>query len=445
MSTALAIASVTAVLRDLLNNGLIDHSVSGALGSVNVTALPPDRIDVSAANTQSQLNLYLYQVNPNAGWRNAGLPSRDSDGLRISNPPLALDLNYLLTAYGAQELHAEILLGYGMQILHETPVLPRSGIRRSLAPPSAIGGGLPPGMDQLFTSELAEQVEQVKIIPSWLSAEDVYKLWTAFGAKYRPTAAYQASVVLIESRRSTKSALPVQSRKVYVNPFKQPVIVQLKSRATAADPIIEQPLLPGYDLAIIGERLVGESTLVTIGGVEIVPATADATDTQIVVPIPSSILAGVQPVQVIHQTLLGSPPVPHRGVESNVAAFVLHPEIQNIALANVQSVGAEREADVTVTVNPPMGAMQRVVLFLNQLETSASPPEKRSYSFIAPSRLIVSPPLPPDTIPAPVSTLTFPVRIVAGKYLARVQVDGAESPLEVDATGRFALPKVEIL
>ena len=31
MSNALAIASVTAVLKDLLNNGLIDHNVSKAL------------------------------------------------------------------------------------------------------------------------------------------------------------------------------------------------------------------------------------------------------------------------------------------------------------------------------------------------------------------------------------------------------------------------------
>lgn len=45
MSTALAIAGVTAVLRDLLNDGLINHNVSGVLGStVTVHALPPDRV-----------------------------------------------------------------------------------------------------------------------------------------------------------------------------------------------------------------------------------------------------------------------------------------------------------------------------------------------------------------------------------------------------------------
>ena len=45
MSTALAIASVTAVLKDLLNNGVIDHDLAAHVGEVVVSALPPDRID----------------------------------------------------------------------------------------------------------------------------------------------------------------------------------------------------------------------------------------------------------------------------------------------------------------------------------------------------------------------------------------------------------------
>src|SRR5215471_6399154 len=99
MSTALAVASVTAVLKDLLNNGMIDHNITAVVGSdVVVSALPPDRIDVIDVNPsdrKSRLNLFLYQVTPNAGWRNVGLPSRNGQGERISNPPLALDLHYL--------------------------------------------------------------------------------------------------------------------------------------------------------------------------------------------------------------------------------------------------------------------------------------------------------------------------------------------------------------
>ena len=42
MSNALAIAGVSAVLKDLLNNGLIDHDISGTVGGpVTVTSSRP--------------------------------------------------------------------------------------------------------------------------------------------------------------------------------------------------------------------------------------------------------------------------------------------------------------------------------------------------------------------------------------------------------------------
>ena len=85
MSNALALGAVTAVLRDLLNNGLIDQDMTGTIGgNVSVTALPPDRIDVGENREKSQLNLFLYQVTPNQGWRNVGLPSRDARGDRVA-------------------------------------------------------------------------------------------------------------------------------------------------------------------------------------------------------------------------------------------------------------------------------------------------------------------------------------------------------------------------
>src|SRR2546423_14161932 len=103
MSNALAVAAVSAVLKDLLNNGLIDHDVSTAVGKpVVVSVLPPDRV-TTGAKEAAQLNLFLYQVTPNPGWQNAGFPSRDDQGARLTNPPLALDLHYLLTAYGRND------------------------------------------------------------------------------------------------------------------------------------------------------------------------------------------------------------------------------------------------------------------------------------------------------------------------------------------------------
>ena len=155
MGNALAIAAVTAVLKDLLNNGLIDHNVTGAVGgNVTVSALPPDRVFAPGTQEGNQLNLFLYQVAPNIGWRNVGLPSRDERGERLSNPPLALDLHYLLTAYGAEDLHAELLLGYAMQLLHETPVLTRKSIRTALQPSPFNGAILPRARGSISASRM---------------------------------------------------------------------------------------------------------------------------------------------------------------------------------------------------------------------------------------------------------------------------------------------------
>lgn len=211
MSSPLAIAAVTAALKDLLTDGLLDHDLSG-VGSVSVTALPPDRV-VTGQAEPNQLNLFLYQVTPNAGWRNAGLPSRDGTGVRLSGAPLALDLHYLLTAYGSQDLNAEILLGYAMHLLHETPVLTRTQLRTALGAPEPVDGAiLPSPFGSLSALDLADQIELIKISPVYLSTEDLSKLWTAMQARYRTTMSYLLSVVLIEPTNSGRAAQPVLRR-----------------------------------------------------------------------------------------------------------------------------------------------------------------------------------------------------------------------------------------
>jgi hypothetical protein len=214
VSNALAIAGVTAVLKDLLDGGLIDHNVTSTMGQgVIVSALAPDAIQVGTDQTR-RLNLFLHQATPNAAWRNINYPSRNAAGDRIRNPPLALDLHYLLTAYGTLDLEAEVLLGYAMQVLHETPVLARAAIRKALNPPvpPVTGSLLPTVYQALQASELADQIEQIKITPAVMNTEELSKLWTAFQTHYRPTAPYQVTVVLIESRKAARTPLPVLMR-----------------------------------------------------------------------------------------------------------------------------------------------------------------------------------------------------------------------------------------
>jgi hypothetical protein len=131
---------------------------------------------------------------------------------RLSNPPLALDLHYLITAYGRSDFQAEILLGYAMHLLHERPMLDRPAIRRALNPSPLDVSMLPPAFQVLTASDLADQVEAIRITPMVMPVEEMSKLWAAIQSHYRPSAAYQVSVVLIEAKRHASTPLPVLSR-----------------------------------------------------------------------------------------------------------------------------------------------------------------------------------------------------------------------------------------
>src|SRR5215472_5535245 len=130
MSSALAIAGVTAVIQSFLN--VVYNNPSSVLGSVTVSAIAPDIIQAGVAGggtVQLQVNLFLHQVTYNAAWRNVEMPLLAPDGrTRLSNQPLALDLHYLLTVYAHEDSEAEVLLGYGVFFLHQNPVLSRGDI-----------------------------------------------------------------------------------------------------------------------------------------------------------------------------------------------------------------------------------------------------------------------------------------------------------------------------
>ncbi|HLI05061.1 MAG TPA: DUF4255 domain-containing protein [Ktedonobacteraceae bacterium] len=210
MSGALAVASVTAVLKHLLGNVLVQQSTIAGMGDVTVSALPPDRVLASGGTEEhNQLNLYLYRLTPDSAWRRGGtLTSAQKMGVEQENLPLALDLHYLLTAYGERDLYAEILLGYALQFFYETPVLTREMIRSTLASLSA-GNGSHAGVTALTTSMLSEQLERISIRPEFLNTEEMSRLWTSFQARARLSTSYEVSVVLIESRRFIESAAEV--------------------------------------------------------------------------------------------------------------------------------------------------------------------------------------------------------------------------------------------
>ena len=199
MTGALAIASVTAVLKDLLGNGIVKYSGPAGLGDVSLSVLPPDRM-AAGGEERTQLNLLMYRVAPYTRLPKAGKGQSICSGANGADSSLALELSYLLTACGAEEFQAEILLGCAMQLLHETPVLTPERIRAALGSslPENARNLLSPVKCALSASTIAEQVQQIKITPQFLSFDELSKLWQALQARYRPSLAYQVSAVVLQ-------------------------------------------------------------------------------------------------------------------------------------------------------------------------------------------------------------------------------------------------------
>lgn len=443
MSTALRIAAVTQVLKDLLNDGLINNDVSGITqNNITVSSLPPDRILTEGNTESSQLNIFMYQATYNQGWKNQAYPSFNSNGERITNPPLAIDLHYLLTAYGASELHTDILLGMGMHFFHETPVLGREQIETATGSVQVNNGtnNLPDTLRFLSQSLLADQIEQIKITPEALTIEDISKLWAAFGTKYRPTAAYLITVVLIESDKSTKSGLPVKERNIYVQPFKTPVIEKIISQSALNQPILEnQKILNGYRLYVKGTNLLNEIVEINIDG-EMLNADAinqTVTNTEISFTLPDQLSSGMHELKVVHPVLMGSPPLHHNGVSSKSSLFIIAPAIQgNPSFSNsIVSADGTISGTIHININPKVQPDQKVQIILNEITDNNNPD---GYTFPINKSVFGEP-------KQAVSAISFEISGVKNaSYLVRVKVDNAESALEADANQKYVSPFIVI-
>jgi hypothetical protein len=398
MSNAAAIAGVTAVLEYLLTN-----VYSGAkLGSVSVSAIAPDLVHTTSAggaDSGLQVNLFLHQVTFNAAWRNAGQPSVAPDGTtRLKNPPLALDLHYLLTAYGSIDCEAEALLGFAVQMLHDTPVIPRSQIALGL-------GSLPnsnPVAKLLGASGLADQIEMIKITPATLGREELAWLWTALKADYRPTFPFQVSVVLIEPQFPTMTGPPVLSRDIKVQAGPSPLLLG------AAAPPGQAAAGPGDTVTLSGQALSGANQISLTNqrlGLQYPPfaptAVSNSTASFKIPNDPANLPAGLYNLSMLFTAAGG------KIIQStNSIPVAIAPTIVTPAPTVVPNAAG---LQVTVHCNPEVLPNQTVSFALGQ--TMA----------------------PAQTFDAITAVVTFQfAALPSGSYLARLRVDGVESPVNVN-------------
>jgi Pvc16 N-terminal domain len=429
VSTALALAATSRVIASVIDDAVaaIRMALPGVLGSQTTSTSPPDHITTGTSAEETNLNLFLYHVTYNQGWREVGLPTRGPNGNPIGRAPLGIDLHYLLTAYSSGDYEAQMMLGIGMQALHEIPILFRKKIQDVFSAPTS-------DIDKaLATASLDTQIELVKIVPQQIGSDELSKLWTAFQSKFRVSAGYVVSVVLIETHAPVTAPLPVLTRNLVVVPFLEPTIQSVNPQML--------PYASGASLTLMGTNLPGRDTVVIFGGAPDSPQTPTVTGNgaSVTVPLPT-LTAGVNTVQVVRQVNLGvTPETPF--VQSNAASFILQPVIRRapmppndylISVGSPDNSTTPPRVPVTATVDPVFTATQKVSLLLNELNAPAGQ-TPGTYMFDA----VAADLAPPNQV------LIYTQGVPAGDYLARIRVDGADSPLDIDSTTKaFVTPKV---
>ena len=398
MSNHLAIATVTATLQRNLQ-AVVQADVEGA----RVTTVRPD--GNGGGTPETGVNIFLYQVAPNAAWRNADLRTRFANDQMVKRPRAALDLFYLISFYGNEtELEPQRLMGSVIRNLHSRAYLQQQMIEDTLTDST---------FAYLSGSDLGDQTDLIKLLPLTYTTDELSRVWSVFfQVPYALSIGYQASIVIIESDDIPQQALPVRDRQFFTG-TNQP---QVDHVLNLAGP--RRPLTLESTLLILGQRLKGDQTHIRIGDALITPSSQ--TNNQVELPL-ATVEAGVlhpgtQSLQVLQyrQSRNGHT----QKLESNAAPFVLRPTVVDITTADLEDDGEDGfSGTLQVTVRPGLAPRQRAVLLLNE-RTTQTP---AAYSFDA------------SPINAATTTVSFSLREVkAGDYLLRIQIDGAESLLQVD-------------
>lgn len=408
MSNALAIAAVTATLRNLLENVNQGTGLDGT--NVSITTKPPDKAR-DGTNTDNQINLFLYQVLPNAAWRNMDIPQRVRPG-ETAIPPLALNLYYMLTAYGEgdDDSLGHRLLGHAMSILYDHPLLGAQEIKDALASD--------------IDSDLENQVERVRITLQPLTVEEIFRLWSGFLTQYRISVSYEISVVLIESTRAARTPLPVLTRGKndkgitaqgsMLPPFTTLTTLDLPISSQSAIQVGEQLTIEGFHLdAQNAQVLLAQARF---GFTWPLAPDAGTTAQKMTVTIP------VTPPALPDPTAPTTWPIGFYSVAlrfTNDDGFTATSNELPLALAptisNIQLQGDHTGATITLDCNPGVLPGQRVALLIGD----------REVPFVFPP-----PPSPAPPSPQALTSLSFVVGAInTGAYFVRLRVDGVDSLL----------------
>lgn len=122
--------------------------------------------------------LFLYRIS--AGSRR-NMPPRPGPRGEVFRPPIPLDLHYLLTAWAKTAGKQQLLLGWAIRALADTPILP------------------PALLNDYANSDVFHEDESVELVFDPLNLQDLTGLWDIFKPNLQSCATYAARSVSIDS------------------------------------------------------------------------------------------------------------------------------------------------------------------------------------------------------------------------------------------------------
>lgn len=179
MATYTAIAEASETLIELLRDRIAERSDVVSIDRNEIALVSPDDV---GADSDIRLSMFLYDVSENTVLKNQEARMTDPDKTR--DPPLALDLRYLLTAFPSQTgseattntLDQQRVLGLAMQVLNDNSILGADELPASLA-----------------DTELQVTLEEETV-------QTVTDVWGTFpDTPLQPSVTYQISPVLIDA------------------------------------------------------------------------------------------------------------------------------------------------------------------------------------------------------------------------------------------------------
>ncbi|HMO76221.1 MAG TPA: DUF4255 domain-containing protein [Sphingopyxis sp.] len=405
MSNFRALAVVTATLEHILQD-----AANQAVGQADVRVGAPTA--KLAEEGKPVVNIFLFRALPNAPGRNDHFPSRGGGGAPRARARLTLDLHYVLSFYGdGAKFEPERLYAATALALEHAPGLSVAAIEAA--------SGDPANQPALTGADLAGEGRAIGLGPDQPSLEDWSKLWSVFfQVPYTLSATYVVRSVAIETQDAPAENIPVAAPEIFAAPMGP-----LQVRSAGPQPGQAGPVPWGGTLHLTGTGIARFGNSLRVDGEPRPLAEAAIVGDTLALPLGAGLFGGAVPKAGAHQLeVVAAPTDPamperlRRG--SNVAAFAILPVMGAIVpTVGPGSAAGLRSGHVAVDIDPPLQAGQSAALLLNavgagQIGNAAIEAE------------------PPAAFPA--GTLRFAFTdLAAGRYLARVDVDGFASQPQV--------------